>query len=79
MAYTGLSLSAPSECLILPLNIIFAPNSIRMVNFQFLETNKERLRSEYLFAKPFPYLIVDDFCDISIKNNLFGSETARNQ
>ena len=50
-----------------------------MVNFQFLETNKERLRSEYLFAKPFPYLIVDDFCDISIKNNLFGSETARNQ
>lgn len=56
-----------------------------MINFQFLETNKERLRSEYLFAKPFPYLIVDDFCDttdrptVRIENMLFGSGTAGNQ
>src|SRR5580704_12131442 len=35
----------------------------RMINFQFLESNKEKLRSDYLIAKPFPHLIIDDFCD----------------
>src|SRR5690242_2785917 len=34
-----------------------------MINFQFLETNKEKLRADYLFAKPFPYLVIDNFCD----------------
>jgi hypothetical protein len=34
-----------------------------MINFDFLEENKERLRMEYLLAKPFPYLIIDNFCD----------------
>jgi hypothetical protein len=34
-----------------------------MINFGFLEENKERLRMEYLLAKPFPHLIIDNFCD----------------
>jgi hypothetical protein len=34
-----------------------------MVNLDFLEQNKEKFRSEYLLAKPFPYLIIDNFCD----------------
>jgi Rps23 Pro-64 3,4-dihydroxylase Tpa1-like proline 4-hydroxylase len=34
-----------------------------MINFQFLESNKEKLRADYLFAKPFPYLVIDDFCE----------------
>ena len=34
-----------------------------MVNFQYLEDNKERLRSDYLLAKPFPHLVIDQFCD----------------
>jgi hypothetical protein len=34
-----------------------------MINFSFLEENKERLRQEYLLAKPFPYLIIDNFCE----------------
>ena len=34
-----------------------------MVNFQYLEDNKEKLRSDYLMAKPFPYLVIDQFCD----------------
>jgi Rps23 Pro-64 3,4-dihydroxylase Tpa1-like proline 4-hydroxylase len=29
----------------------------------FLEKNKEKLRSEYLLAKPFPHLVIDNFCD----------------
>jgi hypothetical protein len=28
-----------------------------------LKTNKEKLRADYLFAKPFPYLVIDNFCD----------------
>jgi len=34
-----------------------------MIHFDYLESNKEKLREEYLFAKPFPYLIIDNFCD----------------
>ncbi|MES2688924.1 MAG: 2OG-Fe(II) oxygenase [Bacteroidota bacterium] len=34
-----------------------------MINFQRLETNKEQLRLDYLLAKPFPHLVIDDFCD----------------
>ena len=34
-----------------------------MINFDFLEKNKEELRITYLTNKPFPYLIIDDFCD----------------
>ena len=34
-----------------------------MINLQFLEDNKDRLREQYLLAKPFPYLVIDNFCD----------------
>ena len=34
-----------------------------MINLDCLEVQKEKLRSEYLLAKPFPYLIIDNFCD----------------
>jgi hypothetical protein len=34
-----------------------------MVNLDFLEANKESLRLQYLLAKPFPYLVVDNFCN----------------
>ena len=34
-----------------------------MINIAFLEANKETLRQEYLLAKPFPYLVLDNFCD----------------
>jgi hypothetical protein len=34
-----------------------------MINLSYLEANKEKLRSEYLLAKPFPYLVIDNFCD----------------
>jgi hypothetical protein len=34
-----------------------------MINFNILEENKESLRLDYLLAKPFPHLIIDDFCD----------------
>jgi len=33
-----------------------------MIDFDFLFKNKERLRIDYLSAKPFPHLIIDDFC-----------------
>jgi len=34
-----------------------------MINFTFLEINKEKLRADYLLAKPFPFLAIDNFCD----------------
>jgi Rps23 Pro-64 3,4-dihydroxylase Tpa1-like proline 4-hydroxylase len=34
-----------------------------MINLEYLHTNKEKLREEYLLAKPFPHLVIDDFCD----------------
>ncbi|APZ45326.1 hypothetical protein BW723_02985 [Polaribacter reichenbachii] len=34
-----------------------------MINFYFLEKNREKLRLKYLTNKPFSYLIIDDFCD----------------
>ena len=48
-------------------------NDPEMINFQYLEANKERLRAEYLFAKPFPYLIVDHFCDPAKLDVLYGN------
>jgi len=43
-----------------------------MINLQFLEANKDRLRMEYLLAKPFPYLIIDNFCDPAKLEALFN-------
>lgn len=34
-----------------------------MINFEKLEENKENFRALYHSAKPFPHLIIDDFCD----------------
>src|SRR5215208_4752752 len=34
-----------------------------MINLTYLEMNKEKFRMDYLLAKPFPYLIIDGFCD----------------
>jgi hypothetical protein len=34
-----------------------------MINLDYLEEHKERLRMEYLLAKPFPCLLIDNFCD----------------
>ncbi|HEV7783246.1 MAG TPA: 2OG-Fe(II) oxygenase [Chitinophagaceae bacterium] len=34
-----------------------------MINLDFLERNREKLRLDYLLAKPYPYLVIDNFCD----------------
>lgn len=34
-----------------------------MIKFEYLESNLDKLRIEYLAAQPFPHLIIDDFCD----------------
>jgi Rps23 Pro-64 3,4-dihydroxylase Tpa1-like proline 4-hydroxylase len=34
-----------------------------MINLDCFEKIKEKLRTEYLLAKPFPHLIIDNFCD----------------
>jgi hypothetical protein len=34
-----------------------------MINFQQLEENKVKYREQYLSAKPFPYLVLDNICD----------------
>jgi len=43
-----------------------------MINLQFLEDNKEKLRTEYLLAKPFPYLVIDNFCDQKKIDSLYN-------
>ena len=44
-----------------------------MINFDFLEKNKEALRIKYLTAQPFPYLIIDAFCDEEKLNKAYAS------
>ena len=34
-----------------------------MINFDYLEANKAKLREEYMTAKPFPCIAIDNFCD----------------
>lgn len=34
-----------------------------MIRFSFLEENREQLRLDYLLAKPFPHLVIDEFCE----------------
>jgi hypothetical protein len=43
-----------------------------MINWAFLEENKERLREEYLLARPFPYLIIDNFCEQEKLESLYS-------
>lgn len=44
-----------------------------MINFKFLHDNKEQLRTEYLLAKPFPYLVIDNFCDAAKLEAMYNS------
>ncbi|NNF82073.1 MAG: 2OG-Fe(II) oxygenase [Flavobacteriaceae bacterium] len=41
-----------------------------MINFDYLEQNKEALRTKYLTNEPFSHLIIDDFCDAEKLNAL---------
>jgi hypothetical protein len=34
-----------------------------MINFEFLEENCEQLRLNFLLAKPFAHLAIDNFCE----------------
>ena len=42
-----------------------------MIDFERIENNKAALRLEYLLAKPFPHLCIDDFCEKD-KNLLYS-------
>lgn len=41
----------------------FVKNTFTMINFDYLESNKEELRLKYLFNDSFSYLYIDNFCD----------------
>jgi Rps23 Pro-64 3,4-dihydroxylase Tpa1-like proline 4-hydroxylase len=41
-----------------------------MINFQRLEEEKDALREQFLHAKPFPHIGIDDFCDTEKINQL---------
>lgn len=41
-----------------------------MIQIERLMSEKEQLRLDYLLAKPFPHLIIDDFCDTQELNAL---------
>lgn len=43
-----------------------------MVNIDFLESNKEKLRLDYLLAKPYPHLVVDNFCELAKLDELYN-------
>jgi hypothetical protein len=43
-----------------------------MINLDFLEANKEKLRMDYLLAKPYPYLVIDNFCDQGKMESLYS-------
>ena len=42
-----------------------------MINFKYLNDNKEKLRADYLLAKPFPFLVIDNFCDAAKLEQLY--------
>jgi len=44
-----------------------------MINLQYLEENKESLRQQYLLAKPFPYLEIDNFCDAAKLERMYNA------
>lgn len=43
-----------------------------MIQFSRLEEQKEKLRLDYLLAKPFPHIVIDDFCDEQKINALYA-------
>jgi hypothetical protein len=50
-----------------------------MIRFDYLEANKDKFREQFLTAKPFPHLGIDDFCDeaklTELYNNIPNIET----
>jgi hypothetical protein len=42
-----------------------------MINFEYLEANKEKLRMDYLLARPFPHLVIDNFCDVEKLDRMY--------
>lgn len=38
-------------------------NRQHMINFQYLSANREYLRLNFLLAKPFSHLVIDNFCE----------------
>ena len=44
-----------------------------MINFKYLEDNREKLRLDFLLAKPFPCLIIDNFCETAALDELYNS------
>lgn len=42
-----------------------------MINFDFLEANKDDLRLKYLTAKPFPFLHIENICDSAKLEKLY--------
>ena len=44
-----------------------------MINFEYLESNIDLLRTQYLTAQPFPHLVIDDFCDVKKLDNAYNS------
>ena len=43
-----------------------------MINFSFLEKNKEELKTLYYQNKPFPHLVIKDICDINKIEKLYS-------
>jgi hypothetical protein len=50
-----------------------------MIRFDYLEQNKEKFRQEFLNAKPFPHIGIDNFCEenklLELYNNIPNIET----
>lgn len=50
-----------------------------MINFQYLDDNREELRLNFLLAKPFSHLVIDNFCEqgklLGLYDNLPEIET----
>lgn len=43
-----------------------------MINFEYLESNKDALRKQFLEAKPFPHIGIDNFCDAEKLTQLYN-------
>src|SRR5215213_1268348 len=44
-----------------------------MINLKYLNDNKEKFRLEYLLAKPFPHLVLDNICDKNKLETMYNS------
>jgi hypothetical protein len=44
-----------------------------MINFEYIETNKDKFREQFLNAKPFPHIGVDGFCNEHKLTELYQS------